>query len=120
LPIIQLQAHTLFYSQLDGQVRSMVRGEGEIHWGIQFSYPQIYQNAQTGQIEKIEDNEKFPNTALFRRLQRWVRDHTRATPLEVGGKRVNLPARLGKQCFSWINRHPQLLAAGIRVATPFT
>lgn len=114
-PVLQLQPHTLGYSPLDGKFRSMVRGENTVSWGVQYGYPQVFQNPKTGAIEKIDQSESFPNTALFRKLQRWVRHNTLPTPFEVGGVRTNVPIRLGKQCFSWINRHPQLVAQGIRV-----
>ncbi len=114
LPIVQVQPHTFSYSPLDGKYRSQVRGEGAISWGLQFSYPQIYENPTTRAIEKID--ESFPNTALFRKLQRWVRRNTLPTPFVAEGNRTNVPIRLGKGCFEWINNHPQLAAAGIEVA----
>ncbi len=40
--------------------------------------------------------------------KQWVRDNTRATPFSVEGKKINATMRLGKNCFSWINHHPQL------------
>jgi hypothetical protein len=48
-------------------------------------------------------------------MQQWVRSHTIATPFEVEGKKVNVPIRLGKECLSRINSHPQLQAKGLRV-----
>lgn len=114
-PAVQLQLHQLGYSPVDGKFRPMVLGSESISWGIQFSYPQIFQDPHTGEIAKVDESERFPNTALFHRLQRWVRHNSIATPFEVSGERVNVPMRLGKRSFKWINRHPQLLAKGLRV-----
>lgn len=105
-PVIQLQPHTFAHSADDGKFRSMVRGPGAISWGIQFSYPQLFEDPTTREIVKVDAT--FPNSTIFRTLQRWVRHHTRPTPFEVDGKRVNVPIRLGKVCFEWIDKHPQL------------
>ncbi len=105
-PVIQLQPHTFAHSKDDGKFRSMVRGEEAVSWGIQFSYPQLFEDPVTREIVKVDT--AFPNSAVFRTLQRWVRHHTRPTPFEVDGKRVNVPIRLGKSCFEWIDQHPQL------------
>jgi hypothetical protein len=114
-PVIQLQHHKFDYSPLDGKFRSMVLGPSSIFWGIQFSYPQLYQDPSTFQVQQVAEGDAFPNTALFRALQRWVRHHTAATPFLVQGKRTNVPIRLGKKCFEWINKHPQLKQKGIQV-----
>jgi hypothetical protein len=116
-PVIQLQSHRISYSSVDGKFRSMVWGPDSITWGIQFSYPQIFQHAETKQVIQVAETTDFPNTALFRRLQRWGRHHTTATPFLVEGERINVPVRLGKQCFSWINRHPQLIEKKLSVLT---
>lgn len=114
-PVIQLQAHRLDYSNADGKFYSMTFGVESISWGIQFSYPQLYEDPLTHQIDKVGLEAKFPNTLLFQRLQRWVRNHTIPTPFEVQGKQINVPVRLGKHCLPWINRHPQLIKKKIQV-----
>lgn len=112
-PVVQLQMHR-FSCGADKKFRSMAFGQNSIYWGIQFSYPQLYQSPDL-QVITIRETDEFPNTALFKTLQRWVRENTVATPFLVEGKRVNVPMRLGKKCFSWINHHPQLKEAGLEV-----
>lgn len=107
-PVIQLRPHRFSYSTHDGKFRSMVLGEDSISWGIQFAYPQIIQDPKTQEIENVFDSHAFPNSDLFRALQRWIRHHTLPTPFIVDQKRTNVPIRLGHACFSWINQHPQL------------
>jgi hypothetical protein len=116
-PVVQLQAHRMDYSPADGKFHSMTFGVDSIVWGMQFSYPQLFRDPTTKQVEQVNDSPRFPNTQLFRNLQRWVRHHTVPTPILVGGQKLNIPVRLGKQCFSWINRHPQLLRKGLQVPT---
>ena len=114
-PVLQLQAHRFDYSTADETFRSMVMGANSIPWGIQFSYPHLYQDENL-QVLTVREDAQFPNTALFKRLQQWVRANTIATPFEVEGKKTNVPIRLGKQCLGWINTLPQLQAKGLRVA----
>ncbi|MGA8164544.1 MAG: hypothetical protein WB791_05895 [Waddliaceae bacterium] len=114
-PVVQLQLHRMGYSLYDGKFRPMIFGRECIDWGLQFSYPQLYRDPDTHQVEKVEAGDKFPNTELFHTFRRWCRQHSVPTPFVVNGERVNTPMRLGKQCFSWINRHPKLAERGISV-----
>jgi len=112
-PVIQMQSHRMGYSSFDRKFRSMIFGNDCIEWGIQFSYPQLYQDPETKIIEKI--GAAFPNSALFHTLRQWCRRHTLPTPFVVDQVRINVPIRLGKKCFSWINRHPQLVEKNMTV-----
>lgn len=111
-PVIQIQAHFFTYSPLDGVFRPMTMGSNSIFWGLQFSFPQIYQDPRTMQFHEIDES---PNADLFQHIKQWVRDRTRATPFVVEGKRINVPIRLGKNCFSWIHHHPQIAEQKISV-----
>ncbi|MBS0626557.1 MAG: hypothetical protein JSS32_10955 [Verrucomicrobia bacterium] len=111
-PVVQVQAHSFTYSDADGVFRPMSMGQNAIFWGIQISYPQIYQNPKTMELLKVGES---PNAELFSEARRWVRDMTRPTPFVVGGLKTNVPIRLGKNCFSWISSHPQLKEQGILV-----
>lgn len=114
-PVIQLQRHRFDYSVADGSFRSQVFGEKSVDWGIQFSYPSLYQDADF-QIFKVREGVEFPNTALFKRLQRWVRAHTIPTSFErTDQKKISLPIRLGKRCLSWINTYSPLVEKGLKV-----
>jgi hypothetical protein len=114
-PVVQLQPHSMDYSPYDGKFRSIVHGPECLLWGIQFSYPQQYLNPHTKQALKVVENDFFPNTHLFRLLQRWVRENTIPTPFQVEGRKVHIPVRLGKTCLQWINHHPQLSRKKLQV-----
>lgn len=107
-PVIQLQAHHFFYSDLDKKFHAMVLSPESVTWGVQFSYPQLYQDPKTHRIAKVHASPDFPNTALFAKLLKWLRSHTLPTPFLVKGERINAPMRIGRSCLSWIERHPQL------------
>ncbi len=107
LPVIQFQAHHFSFSSEQKKFLRLVRGKKSITWGIQISYPQLYQDPKTQEVKKVERS--FPNSVLFQRLARFLRSFTRPTPFLFEGQRINVPIRLGKNCFSWINNHPQLV-----------
>ena len=112
LPVVQMQGHAVRYSAEDGEFRSQLYGSDGISWGIQLGYPQIYEEPTTHAIIQTRE---LPNGPLFHAIQKWVRQHTRATPFIVEGQRKNVPIRLGKKCFEWIEVHPQLKERGISV-----
>lgn len=114
-PVIQLQAHYFFYSTLDKKFHSMVQSSDSVSWGVQFSYPQLFQDPHTRKVVKVLSQEEFVNTALFSTLMQWMRSHTLPTPFLVHGVRTNSPMRVGKKALSWVSDHPQLKQKGIEI-----
>jgi hypothetical protein len=111
-PMVHIQVHQMGYSSVDGVFRPMVLSQESIFWGLQFSFPQVIQQSKTMDLVEVEEG---PNLELFQTVRKWVRERTVAIPMVVDGKRINLPMRLGKTCFSWINRHPQLVSRNFSV-----
>ena len=101
-PVVLVQPHFFTYSPIDGVFRPMTLSQASIFWGLQFSFPQIAQDPKTMEFFEVDPS------PLWQKIKHWVRNSTRATPFVVDGKKMNVPIRLGKNCFSWINRHPQL------------
>lgn len=114
-PVIQLQPHYFDYSFHDEKVHSQVLGQEAILWGIQFSYPGLYQDPDTHVVLKVKERDEFPNTKMFKELQRWVRNATSPTRFYIQDKVINTSIRLGIKCKEWINCHPQLIKKGYRV-----
>lgn len=114
-PVLQMQLHRFSYSQLDHRFHSMAFGQNSISWGVRLSYPQLFQYPQTRVVEEALDAERFQNAKLFLAVRQWVRNNTQATPFNVDGTRINVPIRIGKECFSWINNHAELKARGLSV-----
>ncbi len=105
-PVLQLQMHDFIFSSLEKKIHPLVQGSASIPWGIQFSYPQIYQDPQTEEIVKVPRD--LPNSQLYLRLSRWLRAHTRPTAFIYKGERIISSLRLGVSCVSWIHHHPKL------------
>ena len=116
-PVLQLQAHHFYVSKVDAQVYSMVLSEQSVTWGIQFSYPALYQDPKTHQMIKTTGGDPLPNAALFFRLMQWMRRETVPLSLSFQGVRRNLSMRLGKKCLPWIAHHAQLGKQGVEVCT---
>ena len=114
-PVIQMQMHYFFYSSVDGKFHPMVLSEESIAWGIQFAYPQLYQDPLTRSIGKVADCAKFSNTSTFQKLSKWMRSATMPTPFIADQERTNSQIRIGKKSLNWINIHPQLKQKGIAV-----
>jgi hypothetical protein len=108
-PFVQVQIHNMGFSPIDKEYRPMILSQNSIFWGLQFSYPQVYQEPKTKEFKESEDSE------LFQAIRKWIRNTTVPTPMLYEGKRTNIPIRLGKNCFSWINNHPQLKPQGLSV-----
>lgn len=116
-PVVEMKWHRLSFSSDDFQFRSQLFGKNTFFWGVQFSYPQLIVNPLTKDAEKVDEKPYFSNTPLFKALQKWLRAHTHPTPFIIGDKKINVPARIGIECFSWINQHPQLIERGIHAET---
>lgn len=115
-PVVQMQFHHFFPSTMDGKFHSMVMTGDSVHWGVQFSFPQIFEDPKTHQFFKVNEQD-FSNTLLFKKIVRWLRFSTVPTPFIFEGVRTRVPFRIGKSCFSWIQNHSALKAKGIIVDT---
>lgn len=115
LPVVQMQMHQFLFSPMDKVFYPMALGQKTVSWGIQFSYPQFYQNPKTKEIARVIKGDSFPNTELFATLRKWVRQVTIPTPFLVHGEVINATIRIGKKCMKWIHMHPQLDELNIKV-----
>lgn len=113
-PVLQLQLHRFLLSEVDEKIHPLVLGKESVSWGIQFSYPQLYQDPKSQEISKIPRD--FPNTILYWQLSRWLRAHTLPTAFFFHDKRIVSSLRLGKKCIPWIGSHPQLKCRNIQCA----
>lgn len=114
-PVVQLQHHRFFASKIDHKIHPMVMSPESIYWGLQFAFPQIFFDGSGGTYTKTSDEVKFPNSALFAKLLKWLRTFSVPTTFVWDGQKISSPIRLGKECFAWIANHPQLKEQGIKV-----
>ena len=101
-PIIQIRPHSFHFIKETEKFHSMVMGEDKAYFGLQFSYPQIFQDQNTHEvIHTLKTND--PNTELFKKIRLWIRHNTKPTPFLFNGKKIVSTIRIGKECTSWVN-----------------
>lgn len=115
-PALHLRLATMRIAPEDGKLHTMVHGSDAVHWGIQFAYPQIFQESESGDYLRTPKDGQ-----LFHLLRRWMRSHTSPTAIVLNGKIKKYPIRIGPACFTWIESHPQLTSMrAISVSTEST
>ena len=107
-PAIQLQPLYISYSKEAGKFQAMAYGKEAISWGVQFSFPQLFLDKESGRVIQTLRERELLNGALFKELRKWFRMHTRPALFEIGGSRLASPFRIGKKSVEWIEKHPQL------------
>ncbi len=118
LPVIQIQLYHCFFSSFDHQIRSMVLSPESFGWGIQISYPQIYEDPKTHQYSKVLlEEDKFSNSKAFKEMVSWLRKNTQPVPLQEEG-RAYAPFRIGKQSLEKRQTHlglQKMLSSGVKI-----
>lgn len=94
-PLIQVKEHRIVVAS-DNTIHSGVFGPDSIPFGITFSYPQIFLDPEENRVVEVGKS-AYPNTALFKELQKWVRNYTRPTAFLIGGEKKVFPFRTGKE-----------------------
>lgn len=105
-PCIQIQNHRFALSSHDQKILPMTFGSNTISWGLQFSFPTLWQS-QKRIISAIKDP-SVKNYPLFKRLSAWMRDHTKPARFLVQETRINSSLRIDPHCLSWIDQHAGL------------
>jgi hypothetical protein len=110
-----MQHHKLHFSQDDHQFRSMVLGLEAFPFGIQLSYPQLYQEPKTHELKKVLLDPSFENTPLYKKIKQWIKTNTRPISFLVEDKKVTIPCRIGKEALLFVNNHPWLIKKNLKV-----
>jgi hypothetical protein len=114
-PSIIVQHHKLHYSTDDHKFRSMVLGIDAFTFGIQISYPQLYQDPKSMELKKILLDNSFYNTELYKKIKMWIRSNTRPISFLINEKKWTIPQRIGKEALAFINNHLGLIKNQLKV-----
>lgn len=114
-PIIRMQLFSFQYIQEQQRFISTYSIENSISWGLEFSFPQFYQDVDTCQPVEILKNKANLNTQLFKSLQKWTREATVPVPFIIDENKEIAPFRLGKKCFEWINLYAGMRKHGLKI-----
>lgn len=93
-PLIQICEHQ-FMIGIDDTIHSMVYGKEVIRWGLQFSYPSLYIDPVTKKVVDVLKEESLTNTPLFKKLQRFLRYHSKPASFMLNEKKIQATFRLG-------------------------
>ncbi len=96
LPIIQMQMYHAFISDLDRQIHPMVLHPKSFSFGMQFSYPQIYEDPVSHTFSKVLLDSQFPSSDVFKKMVQWFRTNTKPVSILLDGKTLHAPFRQGK------------------------
>ncbi len=104
-PVIQVQLYHCFISRFDKKIHPMALSKDSFFFGLQFSYPQIYEDPKTHLFSKVLLEKKFSSSLVFKKLAQWLRQNTRPVPLMIQESRVPAPFRMGKKSQELVNSH---------------
>lgn len=104
-PVIQIQLYHCFISRFDGQIHPMALSQESFSWGIQISYPQIYEDPVTHQFSKVMLAKDFNNTEVFKEMVQWFRKNTKPVSLEIKEQKIYAPFRIGKESENLVSSH---------------
>lgn len=96
-PVIQIQIYHCFISAFDQKIYPMAMNADSFTWGLQFSYPQIYEDPKNGIFKKVLLDGGFGNTVVYKQIVSWLRKHTKPAAFSIGGNSVVAPFRIGKE-----------------------
>lgn len=114
-PIIRMQLFSFHYIEEEKQFVSTQNREHSISWGLEFSFPQFYQDIHTCQpIEVLKDKDNY-NTKLFKIIQKWAREYTLPASCFIHKSKHIAPFKLGKKCLEWINGYPTMQRHGLEI-----
>ncbi len=101
LPVVSVRTYHCFISSLDGSLRSMAMNVDSFTFGLEFSYPQIYEDPRTGEFRKTLLDSDSPNTALYKKMTSALRRQTKPLLIEINGNKVAAPFRVGIDSSDW-------------------
>jgi hypothetical protein len=104
-PVIQLRPLSLSMSP-EGALQTKSWGKDNIFWGIQLSYPQIFQDPQTKEI--VQALADHPNGKLFKEILKWFRLHTKPVSLAKRGKSLAFSLKVGAKSVYLLAKHEQI------------
>jgi hypothetical protein len=105
-PALVLQHHKMSYNKESQKFFSMVFGKDLLSFGLNLSYPQLYQDPKDKTLHKVMLEDKFENTLLFNKAKEWIKKHTRPLTVVIDKKKCVQTIRIGKKSLEVLKNHP--------------
>lgn len=112
-PIIQITHHTFSFNPEEGQFYSQIFGAEALSWGVEWSFPLLFEEPFSKEVFKLTDAERWPALLLFKKWEGWLREHTEPVKFLSREKKEIAPFRIGKKAKSWAKELPALHKKGL-------
>lgn len=106
-PFIQIKPIVLNVSSIDQSIHVSALNPTGILWGLQASFPQLFQKPNSADIDKVNPKEDV-NAELFKTLRGYIREKTKPVKFEVQDREIQTNFRVGEKCLEWIHQHSGL------------
>lgn len=110
-PVVQVQLCHCLWNKQSHRIDPMALHADSFSFGLQISYPQIYEDPQTHQFSKVLLSQEFSATPLFLAFVQWMRAHTQPVVVSIAEKKIASTVRMGKKSVSLLALHQGLQRA---------
>ncbi|PCI94021.1 hypothetical protein COB11_04430 [Candidatus Aerophobetes bacterium] len=114
-PSVFVQPFSFHYDSESASIFTGVHTKDRIFWGLEFSFPQMYQDPKTFDTIEILKDKQNPNTQLFKKLQSSLRKNTKPTSLNFSGVSKAFPFKLSQNSLAWVQDYPKLKQFNIQI-----
>lgn len=113
-PAVRMQAFDFVYVAEQKEF-FMSHSLNATSWGIEFSFPQFYEDPVTKAPIEIFKDKLNPNTILFKALQGFSRNFTKPAAFLFQGEKIIAPFRIGKKVINLVSHYESLKQVGLEV-----
>lgn len=106
-PCIQISLVEFSYDEELGECFFNQHAKDGISCGLQFSFPQFYEDPETRKQNVHFKDLSFSHTALFKALQQWMRNHTKPLSLYKGKNVIKTGIRVGLDGAELLKEHAE-------------
>lgn len=98
-PLLLVRPHFFSLSQID---KKITKGKN-IFWGTQLSYPLVYIDPDT---HEIQEGMKAKNGAIFKAIRKWLRKNTHYVSILSNQEKIECPYRISREIYRSIQEMP--------------
>ena len=115
MPALLLQPFSFHFDRENQEVFTGVHTEERIYFGVEISYPTIFQephSLETRFLLKEKDNQ---NTKIYKELTRRIRKMTVPTQLQINEKKKAFSFKIGVKQLLFAAKHPKLKKENLKL-----
>lgn len=115
-PSIQIKPFHFVYNHELEKFLPNVCSSSTIYFGLEISFPQIFQDPKTFVIKHIFKDQKLKSAQQFKKIRSFVRDHTQPARFQIKDNVKVATFRIGKKCINFAKSCPALKKEGLLIA----